>query len=122
MAIPAISQGRSTPPIDNGGRRTQTPPRCRWISYPFEVHIGAGKCDVDLRGERKRSYYVNIARGVGEANVYLPRTVGVVAEAKGGLGKIDVRGMIKDGDTYRNPLYGKSKTTVGVNVRTGIGA
>ena len=49
--------------------------------------IGAGKCDLDLRGTPQKSYRVDIHGGVGEANVYVPREVGVVARLAGELGR-----------------------------------
>ena len=87
-----------------------------------EVHLGAGRCEMDLRGEPDKSYDATIRGGVGEATIYVPKDVGVVAEAKGGLGEIKVRGLEKDGDSYRNAAYGKAKTTIRLNVSGGIGA
>jgi hypothetical protein len=87
-----------------------------------EFNLGAGKCDVDLRGAPKKSYEVKIRGGVGEANVWVPKSVGIIAEAKGGIGEIQVHGLTKDGDSYKNDAYGKSKTTIQLDVKGGIGA
>jgi hypothetical protein len=89
----------------------------------LEVHMGVGTCRLDLRGKPPRSFGVQIHGGVGEATVYLPRDVGVTAEAQGGIGEIDVRGLRSTGKhTWENELYGKSKTEIRLEVRGGIGA
>jgi hypothetical protein len=85
------------------------------------VHMGAGQVDLDLEGHPAQSYEVNVAGGVGQATIRLPRNVGVRAEAHGGLGSIDVRGLTKHGDYYTNDLYGNSKVSVNVKVEGGIG-
>ena len=41
-----------------------------------ELTIGAGEMNVDLRGEPKRDYTVQIRGGVGETTVHLPKDVG----------------------------------------------
>lgn len=87
-----------------------------------EVHIGAGRCELDLRGTPKRSSEVAIRGGVGEAKVWLPKDVGIIAKASGGLGEIKVEGLHKDGGSWVNDLYGKSKTTIHLDVSGGIGS
>lgn len=87
-----------------------------------EVKLGAGRCEMDLRGDPDKSYDATIRGGVGEATIYVPKDVGVIAEARGGLGEIRVRGLEKDGDAYRNAVYGKTKSTIRLNVAGGIGA
>ena len=87
-----------------------------------EVHIGAGRCTLDLRGTPQRSSEIHIRGGVGEAKVWVPQDVGVIAEAQGGLGEIDVRGLHKDGNSWTNDLYGKAKNTIRLDVRGGIGS
>lgn len=87
-----------------------------------EVHMGVGEMRMDLRGEPKRDFDVEVRGGVGEAVIHLPTTVGVVAEARGGIGGIEVRGLRKDGDRWVNSLYGTGKPTVRVDVRGGVGS
>jgi hypothetical protein len=87
-----------------------------------EVHLGVGEVYMDLRGEPKRDFDVEVRGGVGEATIHLPKTVGVVAEARGGIGGIEVRGLRKDGDRWVNSLYGTGKPTVRVDVRGGVGS
>jgi hypothetical protein len=87
-----------------------------------EVRMGVGEMNMDLRGEPKRDYDVEVRGGVGEATIYLPKNSGIVAEARGGIGGIQVNGLRKDGDRWVNTLYGTGKPTVRVDVRGGVGS
>src|SRR5260370_13193472 len=51
----------------------------------LDLNIGAGQMDVDLTGDRKTDLPADIEGGVGQANVRLPKNVGVVAHASAGL-------------------------------------
>ena len=87
-----------------------------------EIHMGVGELRVDLRGMPRNDYDVSIHGGVGEATIYLPAGVGVVAEARGGIGGINARGLEKRDGRYVNESYGHSKTTVRLDVHGGIGS
>jgi hypothetical protein len=87
----------------------------------LNLDMGAGQVDVDLTGERKSDLTADIEGGVGEANIRLPKNVGVIVHASGGLGTIDARGLHHDGDEYTNDLYGKSPVTIHLKVEGGIG-
>jgi len=88
----------------------------------FKLNIGAGQADVDLSGERAKDLDADIQGGVGEATVRLPRNVGVVATVHGGLGSIDTHGLKEEDGQYVNEAYGKSPTTIHLNVEGGIGS
>ena len=88
----------------------------------LEIHMGVGQLRVDLRGMPKNDYDVSIHGGVGEATIYLPDGVGVVADAHGGIGGISARGLEKRDGRYVNEAYGHAKTTVRLDVHGGIGA
>ncbi len=87
----------------------------------IEVHMGAGQVDLDLRGKPAHDYEVKINGGVGQATINLPEGVGIWAEAKGGIGSINVSGLEKRGDHWENGLYDKAKINVRVQVHGGIG-
>jgi hypothetical protein len=87
-----------------------------------DVEMGVGKLDLDLRGKPDSSYSVRIRGGVGEAVVRLPRDVGILAEAEGGIGEIQVTGLRKQGGRYFNDAYQNSKVTIRLDVHGGIGA
>ena len=86
------------------------------------VHMGVGELRLDLRGHPKNDYEVSVHGGVGEVTIYLPEGVGVVAEAKGGIGGISARGFEKRDGRYVNDAYGHAKTTIRLDVRGGVGA
>jgi hypothetical protein len=88
----------------------------------LEIHMGVGELTVDLRGMPRNDYDVSIHGGIGEATIYLPEGVGIVAEAHGGIGGINARGLEKHQDRYVNDAYGHSKFTVRLDVHGGIGA
>lgn len=85
------------------------------------VKMGAGTSEIKFSSEPRHSFDLNLRGGVGEATVRIPKTVGAIAKAKGGLGEINVRGFSKDGDSYVNDAYGKSKVVINVDVQGGIG-
>jgi hypothetical protein len=87
-----------------------------------QVEMGAGTLEMDLRGQPKRDYDVRIRGGVGEATVRLPRDAGIQANATGGLGSINVRGLTKKDDGhYENDAYDHAKVRIHVDVKGGIG-
>jgi hypothetical protein len=76
---------------------------------------------MDLRGNPKRSYDVRINGGVGEATIYLPRSVGIDATAKGGIGEIDVRGLEQRNGRWINPSQENSPVKIHLDVKGGVG-
>jgi predicted membrane protein len=89
----------------------------------MDIKMGVGKMQLDLRGTPKKDYQVEIKGGVGEATIYVPAKVGVVAYAKGGLGEIDAKGLQKRGDRYVNDAYeNNAKVSIRLDIKGGIGA
>jgi hypothetical protein len=88
----------------------------------LNVQMGVGELRIDLRGTPKNDYDVTVHGGVGEATIYLPAGVGVVADAKGGIGGITAHGLQKRDGRYVNDEYGHAKITVRLDVHGGIGA
>lgn len=87
----------------------------------LNLNMGAGQVDVDLTGNRKTDLTADIEGGVGEANIRLPKNVGVIVNASGGIGTIDAHGLNHDGDEYTNDQYGKSPVTIHLKVAGGVG-
>lgn len=87
----------------------------------LDVEMGVGELKLDLRGNPKRSYDVRIRGGVGEATVYLPKDVGIEADAQGGIGGITASGLRKEQGRYVNDAYETAKTKIHLNIRGGIG-
>jgi hypothetical protein len=87
----------------------------------LDLHLGAGQVDVDLTGERKADLVADIEGGVGQANIRLPKKIGVIAQASGGIGSIRTYGLREDNGSYINEAYGKSPLTIHLKVTGGIG-
>lgn len=86
-----------------------------------EIHMGVGQVDLDLRGNPTRDYSVQIHGGIGQAIVHLPSTVGIVANASGGIGDVEVHGLDKHDGRWTNSAYQHSPVTIHVDVHGGIG-
>jgi len=86
-----------------------------------EVHMGVGNLDMDLRGDPKRDYDVEIHGGVGNATVRLPAGVGIVANARGGIGNIDAQGLEKRNGRWVNARHEDAKITIHLDIRGGVG-
>ena len=87
----------------------------------LDVSMGAGQVDVDLTGDRKNDLIANLEGGVGQATIRLPKNVGVVVHASGGIGSINAHGLKHDGDQYTNDAYGKTPATIHLKVEGGVG-
>ena len=86
-----------------------------------ELTIGAGEMNVDLRGNPKRDYTVQIRGGVGETVVYLPKDVGISATATKGIGDIATEGLENRDGVWVNPDRVGAPVTVRLDVKGGIG-
>lgn len=88
----------------------------------LSLNMGAGRVEVDLSGDRKHDLHADIEGGVGQAIIRLPRKVGVIVNASGGIGTIDTDGFRHNGgDEYVNDAYGKSPVTIHLKVEGGVG-
>lgn len=87
-----------------------------------DVEMGVGHLDMDLRGSPKRDYDVRVRGGIGEATIHVPRDVGVVAKAEGGIGAIQTSGLRREAGRWVNTAYDTSKVTIHLDVRGGIGS
>ncbi|NFN88701.1 hypothetical protein FDF31_17215 [Clostridium sporogenes] len=89
----------------------------------LKVEMGVGKVNLDISGDYKNDVKVNIQGGVGEATVYLPKSIGAKIKAEKGIGGVKANGFIvEDGNIYKNSQYGKSKNSIDVNIEAGVGA
>jgi N-terminal domain of toast_rack, DUF2154/Domain of unknown function (DUF5668) len=87
----------------------------------LDVSMGAGQVDADFTGDRKADLIANLEGGVGQATIRLPRNVGVIVHASGGIGAVDAHSLKHDGDEYINDAYGKTPATIHLKVEGGIG-
>lgn len=86
-----------------------------------DLNIGAGEMIVDLRGEPKRDYTVQIRGGVGETTVHLPKDVAISATATKGIGDISIEGLEERNGVWVNPDRIGAPVTVRVDVKGGVG-
>jgi hypothetical protein len=85
------------------------------------IHMGVGELDMDLRGEVKHSYNVAIHGGVGQATVRLPSEAAIYAEAHGGIGSINVKGLRSRGGHWESDAWDRAGNKIRVEVHGGIG-
>jgi hypothetical protein len=86
-----------------------------------ELNIGAGEVKMDLRGDPKHDYTVQIRGGVGETTVYLPKDAGISARAIKGIGDISTEGLEQRDGVWVNPDRVGAPVTVRLDVKGGIG-
>lgn len=87
----------------------------------IQVEMGVGEMNLDLTGNPRRDYNVDLKGGVGQATVTVPASAGVIATARGGIGGINVQGLEKRGGTWINPAHEQAPVTIHVNVAGGVG-
>jgi N-terminal domain of toast_rack, DUF2154/Domain of unknown function (DUF5668) len=85
------------------------------------MNMGAGRVMVDLTGDRKKDVDADIEGGVGQATVRLPRNIGVIVRAEGGIGGISAPDFRKQDSEYTNAAYGKTPVTIRLKVEGGVG-
>jgi hypothetical protein len=87
----------------------------------FSLEAGVGEGSVDLSGPRPSDLDATIKAGVGKLTLVLPTEVGVRVKAQAGLGRVNADGLKAEGDEWVNEAWGKTKTSVRVEVEGGIG-
>jgi len=87
----------------------------------FSLEAGVGEGLVDLSGPRPSDLDATIKAGVGKLTLVLPADVGVRVEAQAGLGHVNADGLKADGDAWVNEAWGKTGTSVRIEVEGGIG-
>jgi hypothetical protein len=87
----------------------------------FELDMGAGEATLILPEQIERDLEVSIQGGVGQLNVEIPEGVSVYAEVSGGLGEVEVYGMMQDGRSYYTPDYEEGAPAVYLDVEGGVG-
>jgi hypothetical protein len=87
----------------------------------LDLVAGVGECTVDLSGPRTSDLDATIKAGVGKLTLIMPADVGVRVKAQGRLGHIGTDGLKTEGDAWVNESWGKTNTSVRVEVEGGIG-
>lgn len=91
-------------------------------SVPFvEFRAVAGEAEIDLTGDWKNDLDAKIKGGVGELTIRVPSEVGVKINITGGLGDVSAPGFDKNNKVYTNDKYGKTKSSLYLDITGGIG-
>src|SRR5947207_6626519 len=77
----------------------------------LDLSLGAGQMDVDFTGDRKTDLTADIEGGVGQANIRLPKNVGVIAHASGAIARFAYGGSKHVGNSTTTNAYGNSMPT-----------
>jgi hypothetical protein len=87
----------------------------------FSLEAGVGEGSVDLSGPRPSDLDATIKAGVGRLTLILPADVGVRVKAQAGLGRVNAGKLKAEDDAWVNEAWGKTNTSVRVEVEGGIG-
>lgn len=88
----------------------------------LDVSSGVGNVTVDLSGDWKESFDVDLKMGVGQSTIILPVDVGVKIKSTKGIGHADFEGFISKGNgVYVNEAYEKADVKIDVDTDLGIG-
>jgi len=83
--------------------------------------LTAGEANLNLSGKWDNDLSATIKGGVGELKIKVPYDIGVRITASGLIGEINIPFFNKNGKTYTNDLYGKTKNTLYIDINGGIG-
>jgi hypothetical protein len=86
-----------------------------------DIKAGVGEVKLDLSGDWDHDLTVDVIGGIGDISITLPQSTGVKLKVSG-LGSLDVAGLTKEGNYYRNAALGKSKHTLTINATGGLGS
>ena len=87
----------------------------------LDVEAGVGEGVIDLSGTRPTDLEAKVSAGVGKLTVMLPGAVGVRATVEGAIGNVKTAGLHRDGDSFVNDAWGKSKTSIRLEIEGGVG-
>lgn len=88
----------------------------------FNMVMGVGKTELDLRGKWKHNTTIHLDGGIGLSQIYLPDNVGVKLDIAKGIGGIEVKNLIKKGGSeYVNKAYENADIVLKIYIKTGIG-
>lgn len=88
----------------------------------LKVQSGAGNATLDFSGVWKRDLNASVDAGIGDLSIVVPRYTGTAINVSQGIGSIEIgSGLKSQGGAYVNDAYGKTATTLRINIRAGIG-
>lgn len=87
----------------------------------LKFNMLAGEAHIDLSGDWENDGVADIKGGVGEITVKVPFDTGVIIYVTGVLGEVKIPFFNKEGSTYTNDSYKKSKNTLTLYINGAIG-
>ncbi|QAT39244.1 LiaF domain-containing protein [Clostridium sp. JN-9] len=87
----------------------------------LSAKFGVGDYLVDLRGSYNQDVNVSIQGGVGKVKIILPKSTGVSVNCEKGVGSVRAANFTKENSSYKNDAYGKTKNSINVDVKAGVG-
>ena len=77
---------------------------------------------MDLSGVWKRDLNASVDAGIGDLSIVVPQYIGTMINVSQGIGSVEIgSGLKSQNGAYVNDAYGKTATTLRVNIRAGIG-
>lgn len=91
-------------------------------SIPFlKIEAGIGEATFDLSGSYKNTLKVDIKAGIGLIKIIVPKDIGVKFIVNGFLGSVETPNYKKQGNEYKNILYGDTKHSIIIRINGAIG-
>jgi len=88
----------------------------------FDMTMGVGKTEIDLKGKWRKSAEIHLEGGIGLSVIHLPDDIGILLNVSKGLGAVEVHNLNKKNDSnYENDAYQNAKIKLKVYLKTGIG-
>jgi hypothetical protein len=95
----------------------------------FDVKSGASNLTLDFDGPWENDLNASIEAGVGELTIVLPQNTGAIVKVSQGVGSTEVGSGLKTegneyankSNEYANDAYGKTNTTLRIDIQSGAG-
>jgi hypothetical protein len=87
----------------------------------LDVALGAGDATLDMSGQWRQDVQATVKGGVGRVMLILPGMTGVRVETQGVISKITTQDFDQENGVYTNDAYGRSATSININIEAGIG-
>ncbi|NSL50207.1 toast rack family protein [Calidifontibacillus erzurumensis] len=87
-----------------------------------DIISGVGETTIDLSGNYKKPFDVNIEAGVGNVKLIVPTSIGAKIVVNSGIGEVNAYGLTAESkDIFVNDAYNKEKSNININVKVGVG-
>lgn len=84
-------------------------------------NLMAGKTHIDLTGRWDNDLVAKVKGGIGEVDLKVPYDTGVRITVSGLIGDVDIPFFNREGNTFTNDKYGKTKNTLYIDINGGVG-